>query len=48
MITIEKQTFLEGLRAVKTCSAKLDLQPILKDVRIKSEKKTINLKTNKI
>lgn len=37
MITIEKQAFLDGLRAVKCCSAKLDLQPILKDVRIKSE-----------
>ncbi len=37
MITIEKTQFLDGLRAVKSCCAKLDLQPILKDVRIKSE-----------
>lgn len=37
MITIEKTKFLDGLRATKSCCAKLDLQPILKDVRIKSE-----------
>ena len=37
MITIEKTKFLDGLRAIKGCCAKLDLQPILKDVRIKSE-----------